>query len=74
MLKLLKDLILNVSLIHIERMQGFHLDDNNFHVAGNQKKCFFDYDAALITLPNAFHFDSYVNAACLPNKKVVPSR
>ena len=42
--------------------------------AGHVQKCFFDYDAALITLPNAFHFDSYVNAACLPNKKVVPSR
>ena len=74
MLKLLKDLILNVSLIHIEHMQGFHLDDNNFHVAGNQKKCFFDYDAALITLPTTFNFNSNVNAACLPDTKVVPSR
>ena len=49
-------------------------NDNNFHFSGNQKKCFFDYDAALITLPKAFNFDSNVNAACLPNTKVVPSR
>ena len=75
MLLLSMDLILNVNLIYIIRTCSKNLKVViilNF--AGHVQKCFFDYDAALITLPNAFHFDSYVNAACLPNKKVVPSR
>ena len=51
------------------------LYENNFHVAGRiKKRCFFAYDAALISLPKPFRFDSNVNAACLPNKLVVPSR
>ena len=74
MLPLLKDLISNVNLIHIDTCKVSIKNDNNFHFSGNQKKCFFDYDAALITLPKAFNFDSNVNAACLPNTKVVPSR
>ena len=48
-------------------------NDNNFHSSGYVDKCFFDYDAAMITLPKAFDFASNVNAACLPNKKIVPS-
>ena len=46
---------------------------SNFHSSGYVDKCFFDYDAAMITLPKAFDFASNVNAACLPNKKIVPS-
>ena len=34
----------------------------------DQEKLFFDYDVALITLPQSFHFDQYVNAVCLPNQ------
>lgn len=75
MLILSKDLISNVNLINIYYLCKITTkNDNNFHSSGYVDKCFFDYDAAMITLPKAFDFASNVNAACLPNKKIVPSR